>query len=101
MNNLIYILLATLVFWFVGAYLFRLWSDSSQRGRHQCSKCRSHDTHWGIYIRAYNDLCQQAAGEEGHYCMNCMNIDFKTPDFEKWLTSQPRWIVRKHGDSWR
>ena len=67
----------------------------------KCSKCGSKDRRWGEYTRAYNDLCKQAAGDAGYYCMNCTHIDFHTPDFEVWLARMPRWIVRKNGDVWR
>ena len=67
----------------------------------RCPNCGSKDRRAGEYTRAWNDLCNQAAGEIGDYCMDCQFIEFRTPDFEVWLKKQPRWIVRRHGDKWR
>lgn len=73
----------------------------AHRKNGKCSKCGSHDRRYGEYTRAWNALCNQAAGDSGYYCMNCKHIDFHTPDFETWLAMMPLWIVRNKGDDWR
>lgn len=69
--------------------------------KHVCTNCGSMRTSGGHYSRAWNALCDQAAGEHGYYCSDCGNIDFDTPDFSEWMNNQPSWIVEKRGDEWR
>ena len=59
----------------------------------KCSACGHRgELRSGCYTRAYNELCEQADGEHGFYCMNCRTIHFDTPDFAEWLAKQPEWI---------
>jgi len=67
----------------------------------KCSKCGSKNRRYGEYTRAWNDLCGQAAGDSGYYCMDCNHIDFHTPEFQSWLSQMPIWIVVNKGDPWR
>lgn len=59
---------------------------------HKCANCGERHLEFGYYSRAWNTLCEQAAGESGHYCLSCHTIHFATPDFDVWLSRQPRWI---------
>ena len=50
------------------------------------------------YTRAYNAMCCQASGGVGYMCKNCLHIEWEEPDFDKWLETQPSWIVPYKGD---
>jgi hypothetical protein len=76
-------------------------TDVAYKKNGKCSACGCKDRKWDYYTRAWNDLCNQAAGDAGYYCTRCRHIDFHTPDFETWLAMMPKWIVRNKGDEWR
>jgi len=76
----------------LSARLYRLTIDFVFGDK--CDTCSTRgELRTGYYTRAYNSLCEQAAGEHGYYCMNCRTINFDTPNFGEWMTKQPKWIV--------
>lgn len=42
------------------------------------------------YIRGYNNLCTQASGDEGFYCMGCSGITYLT-SYEEFRRVLPAW----------
>jgi hypothetical protein len=59
----------------------------------ECKKCGSKLLHHGYWSRAYNSLCQQAAGDKGVRCYDCGDIVWEEPNFDKWISEMPEWIV--------
>jgi len=60
----------------------------------RCSACGTFgELRSGHFTRAYNEMCQQAAGASGKYCNGCSTIHFDEPDFDKWMATQPKWII--------
>lgn len=63
--------------------------------KHSCTKCGSSNTEFikDFLHRAYNSLCEQAAGASGWLCRNCSHIDWEEPDLDEWLKTKPDFIV--------
>lgn len=64
---------------------------SEHYSRPKCKHCGSRDTRRGCYTRGYNEWCEQAAGDSGHYCMKCAQITWKQ-SFEDYSNSLPKWV---------
>lgn len=59
----------------------------------KCPNCGKRKLKIGYFTRAYNSLCEQADGSRGKQCGNCLDIIFDEPDFDKWLSEQPDWVI--------
>lgn len=42
----------------------------------RCSHCGSKKINRGHYIRGWNNLCEQGAGDEGYWCYDCCKVTF-------------------------
>jgi hypothetical protein len=61
----------------------------------KCPDCghalgRTYISYWN---RAWNAYCNQAAGATGAWCEHCQDVKYEEPDFDKWLATQPEWVV--------
>ena len=58
----------------------------------KCPNCgsRGHRKSHHYYARGWNDLCSQAASDDGKYCESCHKVYFKTTD-EEFLDRLPKW----------
>ena len=66
--------------------------------RFRCPHCGSRDTHHSYgYIRGYNRLCQQAAGDAGHYCRGCGGIAWDQTHAQ-FVASCPSWVHPYRGE---
>lgn len=64
--------------------------------RPKCSHCGSRDTRRGCYTRGYNEWCEQADGDHGHYCMKCQQITWDQ-SFGDYCKGLPKWVRPYHG----
>lgn len=55
-----------------------------------CKHCNSLNIQAGYYIRGWNNMCNQACGDNGYFCMKCCKITFvkSLSDYQKTL---PEW----------
>lgn len=58
-----------------------------------CDHCGSKNTKSGFYIRAYNTMCQQAAGDHGYYCESCSRVSFDRTK-EEYNSTKPDWVTK-------
>lgn len=56
----------------------------------RCERCQSTNLDKGYYNRGWNELCRQACGDTGHYCMNCGKVNFDRP-IEEYKKVLPVW----------
>jgi hypothetical protein len=57
-----------------------------------CKKCGSTAVHKGYYTSGYNNLCEQASGDDGTLCTDCWHIEFDEP-FEVRKEKKPEWVT--------
>jgi hypothetical protein len=57
-----------------------------------CKKCGSTDVHKGHYTSGWNNLCQQASGDNGTLCCNCWHVEFEE-SFEVRKEKTPKWVT--------
>jgi hypothetical protein len=57
-----------------------------------CKVCGSWDTAKGYYSSGWNNYCNQASGDHGRICKECLHVEFDEP-FEVRLKKKPDWIT--------
>ena len=57
-----------------------------------CPKCASSNLKSGYWIRGWNNLCNQAAGDEGHRCYECGYIQWEK-SYEEYVKILPHWCT--------
>lgn len=57
-----------------------------------CKHCGSKKTENGFYTRGWNNLCQQADGDNGAWCPKCCKVTFAR-SLESYKASLPEWCV--------
>lgn len=60
--------------------------------RKRCGHCDSKKIDKGYYRRGWNNLCNQASGDNGYWCFNCLRVSWvktyeeATRDKKEWCT---------------
>lgn len=60
----------------------------------RCEKCGSLNIRKGYYTSGWNNLCNQASGDNGVICEDCIHVEFDEP-FEERLKKKPDWVTLK------
>lgn len=59
----------------------------------KCPHCNKRtDMRQGQYTRGYNEMCQQASGDDGFYCMGCGGITYRI-SYEESRRITPSWCT--------
>jgi hypothetical protein len=60
-----------------------------------CTKCGSRSLQRGHYTSGWNNLCNQASGDNGVICRNCLHIEFDLPfeERERIRAKSSPWVI--------
>lgn len=67
----------------------QFWQYLVRRSK-RCEKCNSKHLVKGYWVRGWNNLCEQACGDEGERCFDCGNIVWEK-SCEQYKAILPHW----------
>lgn len=62
------------------------------RSLSRCKHCGSKKIDKGYYTRGWNNWCEQAAGDEGYWCNDCLKVSF-IKSLDEYKDQLPKWVT--------